>query len=197
MRFFKYLTAFTVLIGLALTTTAAHAVVIDFDDYTGIKSANNELDGTEYAGLGVIFSTPGLALNLGDTPVSGPHSLGADSSNVNDFDGQINIQFTGGLSYLDVTFSIFNTPYEAKAFDINGTLLSTLSSAGGAFTQLFDFSGFLVNRIEVTGVLYAIDDLSFSDSVSAVPLPAAFPLYGAGIALLGFMAWRKKRAISS
>lgn len=29
--------------------------------------------------------------------------------------------------------------------------------------------------------------------VSAVPLPAALPLYGAGLAVLGFVGWRKKR----
>jgi fibronectin-binding autotransporter adhesin len=28
---------------------------------------------------------------------------------------------------------------------------------------------------------------------SAVPLPAALPLYGAGLALIGFMGWRKRR----
>ncbi|WP_169569743.1 hypothetical protein [Sneathiella limimaris] len=31
-------------------------------------------------------------------------------------------------------------------------------------------------------------------SISAVPLPAALPLYAAGMALIGFMGWRKKRA---
>ncbi|MEH6526107.1 MAG: hypothetical protein V7723_08525 [Sneathiella sp.] len=30
-------------------------------------------------------------------------------------------------------------------------------------------------------------------NISAVPLPAAFPLYGAGITLLGIMGWRRKR----
>ncbi len=30
--------------------------------------------------------------------------------------------------------------------------------------------------------------------ISAVPLPAALPLYGAGIALMGFIGWRKRRA---
>lgn len=29
--------------------------------------------------------------------------------------------------------------------------------------------------------------------VTAVPLPAAFPLYAAGIALLGFMGWRRRK----
>lgn len=30
-------------------------------------------------------------------------------------------------------------------------------------------------------------------TVSTVPLPAAFPLYGAGIAILGFVGWRRQR----
>ncbi len=30
--------------------------------------------------------------------------------------------------------------------------------------------------------------------LSAVPLPAALPLYGAGMALMGFIGWRKRRA---
>ena len=34
-------------------------------------------------------------------------------------------------------------------------------------------------------------------SVSAVPLPAGVPLLGAGVALLGFMGWRKKRSASA
>ncbi len=33
-------------------------------------------------------------------------------------------------------------------------------------------------------------------TVSAVPLPAALPLYAAGIALLGFMGWRKRKTLS-
>ncbi len=32
-----------------------------------------------------------------------------------------------------------------------------------------------------------------SPQISAVPLPAAAPLYGAGLAVLGFLGWRKRR----
>lgn len=41
-----------------------------------------------------------------------------------------------------------------------------------------------------------VGDIGGSDEVpplSTVPLPAAFPLYGAGIAILGFVGWRKRR----
>ncbi len=35
--------------------------------------------------------------------------------------------------------------------------------------------------------------LRIETQISAVPLPAALPLYGAGLAVLGFVGWRKKR----
>lgn len=38
--------------------------------------------------------------------------------------------------------------------------------------------------------------LTLETRISAVPLPAALPLYGAGIAVLGFMGWRRKKASS-
>lgn len=34
-------------------------------------------------------------------------------------------------------------------------------------------------------------------TVSAVPLPAALPLYGAGVAVLGFLGWRRRKAMSA
>lgn len=37
-------------------------------------------------------------------------------------------------------------------------------------------------------------DLAYDFEVSVVPLPAALPLYGAGVALLGFLGWRKRKA---
>lgn len=36
---------------------------------------------------------------------------------------------------------------------------------------------------------FSIDNVAFS----AVPLPAALPLYGSGLAVMGFLAWRRKR----
>lgn len=47
---------------------------------------------------------------------------------------------------------------------------------------------------------FGIDNLTIGQHLfdepplSAVPLPAALPLYGAGMALMGFIGWRKRRA---
>ncbi|MBL4907323.1 MAG: hypothetical protein JKX94_07725 [Sneathiella sp.] len=36
-----------------------------------------------------------------------------------------------------------------------------------------------------------------SITVSAVPLPAALPLYGAGIAVLGFVGWLREKKLAA
>jgi len=42
------------------------------------------------------------------------------------------------------------------------------------------------------------DDFSFAQStISPVPLPAALPLYGTGLAIMGFIGWHRKRKIAS
>ena len=32
--------------------------------------------------------------------------------------------------------------------------------------------------------------------ISAIPLPAAFPLFGTGLGILGFAAWRRRRKLA-
>jgi len=182
-------------LGLFLTlatltfSSIASATIIDFDDYKNNSSGNGELIGTEYSDLGVEFSTTGLALNIGATVGSGPNSLGADASSTNDFDGDIIIQFLNNSYVTDLAFTIFNTPFSASAFDVNGKLLSTLS--GGSFTSTFDFSGFDVSRVEISGAFYAIDDVSFGKLISAsVPEPSTLALLALGIVGIGSL--RKK-----
>ncbi|WP_299484393.1 hypothetical protein [uncultured Roseibium sp.] len=191
----KIVCATALLIG---TMCSANAVVINFDDL-GSSFGVGELTGNEYAGSGVLFSTPDVALNLGTTVGSSPNSLGASTSAIGNgnFNGQLNVDFTGGLSYTDVSFLIFNTPFQASAFDIGGNLLTTLANSGG-FSQIFDFSGFAVHRLEITGSNYAIDDFSFSTAaVNVIPIPAALPLLAGALGLMGAVGWRIKQKASA
>lgn len=38
--------------------------------------------------------------------------------------------------------------------------------------------------------------LELNDSVTVVPVPPALPLFGTGLALMGFLSWRRKRKLS-
>ncbi len=62
---------------------------------------------------------------------------------------------------------------------------------GGIYADLF--SGIGTNFLTVSMFVTEPGDWIRVVTVSAVPLPAALPLYGAGVALLGFMGWRKRR----
>ncbi|MEP3244517.1 MAG: VPLPA-CTERM sorting domain-containing protein [Sneathiella sp.] len=55
-----------------------------------------------------------------------------------------------------------------------------------------------------TGDTFGIGAYDYNDNfkisgmtVSAVPLPAALPLYGAGMAVIGFIGWRRKKRLAA
>lgn len=170
--------------------SAAHAVTLTFDDL-GLGFGDT-FNGDEYAGFGINFSTPDVRLGMGGTDGSPPNSLGAHTGGGNDFNGGINMDFGAGNFVTDLSFLIFNTPFEATAYDVGGVALTTLTSGGG-FSETFDFTGFEVNSVIITGTFYAIDDVTFGDISSlGVPEPAMLGLIG--IALAGVARVRRGKS---
>lgn len=80
------------------------------------------------------------------------------------------------------------------------TALTTLSYA--QTTDSFVASGasavisFFIETDHGTGH-WTLDDVSVTAAIAAVPLPAAFPLFAAGLGAMGFAARRKKRPANS
>ncbi len=93
-----------------------------------------------------------------------------------------NLDFVGGVPL--VGFELFDT----------GVLqnLSVLSTTSNSVTIRWDSGN--------AGSSYAAGDTliagRFLTEVSAVPLPAALPLFGSGLAVLGFLGWRRKRKVA-
>ena len=54
-------------------------------------------------------------------------------------------------------------------------------------TSFFDTQGFLFPLQRTGGA--GLD----GEGLAVIPLPAALPLYGTGLAVMGFLGWRRKR----
>ncbi|MCF8468213.1 MAG: VPLPA-CTERM sorting domain-containing protein [Sneathiella sp.] len=108
---------------------------------------------------------------------------------------------------------VFDTGYDAVSFmwgsvdDYNGLefyyqgdWVDALYGDDAQLNSVQKGLGFIVATVMATGMF---DEVRFSSgtnafeyanlTVSAVPLPAALPLYGAGLAVMGFVGWRKRR----
>lgn len=152
----------------------------------------------------------GTALFSVNEPISGKY-LAASASD----GGQIWIDFLPGVSAIGLDVGVHLIPDDL--FDPNDTITflyklwfgdSSEYSEGAIDTGgvgEFSFIGLVsdsgnLNRLELKitshalGIAEAIDNVTLGIAApSAVPVPAALPLFGTGLAFLGFMGWRRKR----
>lgn len=67
--------------------------------------------------------------------------------------------------------------------------------------RFYGFEGIVFNEIRLDISVSAqnnefnLDNLQFNLALAVVPLPAALPLYGTGLAIMGFIGWRRKRKV--
>ena len=146
-----------------LSKTLAGSSTINFDSLP----LRSDL-GTSLTLDGVSFSTTDRTLATGGTTGSLPNSLGAHVVD-NDFNGDITIELPANTCASDIQFVIFNPPFSAEGFDVDGNLLHTITSSG-ITTEVFDFTGFAVHKVVIDGRFYAMDDLTFSPVSCSDPL---------------------------
>ncbi len=78
------------------------------------------------------------------------------------------------------------------------TIATSVAPNGGSY---FGFNGFgIFDEIRVfstatEGLFEVVDNVSVGNHV--VPIPAALPLFGTGLALMGIVAWRRKRKVAA
>jgi hypothetical protein len=107
-------------------------------------------------------------------------------------------QVPGGSSLTDANaadISLTNTAGLLSLGNNNGGALSTLSLAAGTYyLRLF---GLLPGNINSGHALSAISGSIAAVAVATTPIPAALPLFASALGLFGFMARRRKAAISA
>ncbi|OUR77351.1 hypothetical protein A9Q83_11690 [Alphaproteobacteria bacterium 46_93_T64] len=88
---------------------------------------------------------------------------------------------TGSFTFNNVFFNGMSFWDYGGQGEKNEAVWNNVAGCGQVMTDKINF-----NNVSMTGC-------EFNPTVTVVPLPAAFPLYGAGIAIMGFIGWRKKR----
>ncbi|WP_169543727.1 Npun_F0296 family exosortase-dependent surface protein [Sneathiella aquimaris] len=179
---------------LFVSPVQASTFTLDFTDpaVEGMLAATSTT-GTVNEGisgsLGGLYTSPWSGANAGAsyTSVQGGATATYDfGSNV-----QTNLEFLWG--------SIDN--YNTLAFYLNDVLVENFDVGAVLAAPGVGLSGMTTATISIQDILF--DEVVFGSAgnafeyanlnISVVPLPAALPLYGAGVALLGFMGWRKRR----
>lgn len=190
-----------------ISATGLHAnagiVTIDFDGL-----ADNSVVGSSFSGLGVTF-VDARVFQFPEPGISPPNTIVHTSSGSGpQASDPIEALFSTTISRVSLTgIDVGANGFRLSAFDSTsgGNLLeemeifgSTINGAGEFFT-LTIINPF-IRRVEFSlAASGAVDGLSFDnlvfegENISAVPVPAALPLLGSGLAIMGFLGWRRKR----
>lgn len=205
----------------ALSSASATAATT-FDFLSGPNGAVGWTSGTlDYSVDGIDLSVSSGEYSGGSVSDNGSirqyngHGLAINSSN-NDGNHEIDGRGTNDVAMFDfsknvtlesVTFtSKYNTNEDRFAFFFdtgdNGSLNLIQNDLNANPTDTYAFLGNLLKTgdffgIGAIGKKHDFKIASMTVSISAVPLPTALPLYGAGIALLGFVGYRRKKKLAA
>jgi hypothetical protein len=196
-----------------VSVNAGFTVIENFEGFDGlVTSSPVALGGGTTAQTTDVLGTYGVSVpvDLANNGAWGPNrffgtgDLFLNSSS--DYDGSVTFSWGVGHFGAGADFSIYQP--EGETFSI---LLEALSSTGAVLeshTLLVDFdqpdsynlstfAGFLRTEADIYGLRATGDGLVLDNlAVAPVPVPAALPLLLSGLAGLGAMARRRRRAVA-
>ena len=170
--------------GLLVTSAQAAVILVDFEE------------ATEGAIITDTYTENGVSFD----PVQGAYDIFTNGSII------FNARNSAGLVIIEITFG--GNPFDLLSFDIvnltNAGAFTLTSNLGDSFaipaaigTVSFATTFIGVTTLTLTqsfGASLQIDNFTINSVTSAVPLPAALPLMIAGIAGLGAMTRRRRKA---
>ncbi len=187
-----------------LSISAAATVTLDFEGLAINDSRRHSIGGFyEEDGFGISSSYGRYGLKT--TGTQHQNYSGSTALYNNSAKGITSLRQLDGNAFSIFSIDLTELMHPARTkVTFTGEKLSgvteevTFKLDGDRFSaETFFFSSFFNDVTLVSWVqkspYHQFDNIILGTSVSAVPLPAALPLYGAGIAILGFFGWRHKK----
>ena len=158
-------------------------------------SFNNEKIGRYFGGVGIVTA------NDDDHQVDGRNSFGGSTSEIDEY---IQFSFNQQVTILNADFSFvgYNDDFRWLVdTTMNGSIgIGDFISSETDIPGSTIFSSFNSTQASVFGIgafryydEWKLKSVTIDYEMSAVPLPAALPLFGTGLAVMGFIGWRRKR----
>jgi hypothetical protein len=132
-------------------------------------------------------------------PATNQATGGATTYDITNFEYTLNNKTTGIAPITSITFwpSIYGGGFDMNFGPTNNNITVSISSADigniGSGINTINMSNFYALTASINDGVTAGNG-GISVSVSSVPLPAALPMFSAGLAAIGFAAWRRKAA---
>lgn len=199
------------ILAIALTL-ASNSALSAFIDRSSFGPAAINVDFSDGIDNAPIYASGNLSVSGGNVttneygnipdPMDG-FSYTNDGGGGNPAGAPIRLDFSSSVSAVGVDIYYNEDPVLFEFFDSTDTLIESIFATPTDFHDIGGYFGFNAESDEISYALFSMptkptDHNLFIDNViyqSVVPIPAALPLFGSALGLMGFIGWRKRKQV--